>query len=112
MEHKKAKWSGDASGLNEKTLSLLFDYQRFEHEPELEALLDETENEYCAELSDDDLVQVSAAGEMGTARYESDGRKRSAVHGVFRKGPGLCVRQGRKPARRGGSCQRRFSEGV
>ena len=49
MEHKKAKWSGDASGLNEKTLSLLFDYQRFEHEPELEALLDEAENEYCAE---------------------------------------------------------------
>lgn len=43
MEHKKAKWSGDASGLNEKTLSLLFDYQRFEHEPELEALLDEAE---------------------------------------------------------------------
>ena len=34
-----------------------------EHEPELEALLDETENEYCAELSDDDLAQVSAAGE-------------------------------------------------
>ena len=61
MEHKKAKWSGGASGLNEKTLSLLFDYQRFEHEPE--PLLDETENEYCAELSDDDLVQVSAAGE-------------------------------------------------
>ena len=64
MEQKKAKWSGDASGLNEKTLSLLFDYQRFEHEPELEALLDETENEYCAELSDDDLEQVSAAGEL------------------------------------------------
>lgn len=60
---QKAKWSGDASGLNEKTLSLLFDYQRFEHEPELEALLDEAENEYCAELSDDDLAQVSAAGE-------------------------------------------------
>ena len=58
MEHKKAKWSGGISGLNEKTLSLLFDYQRFEHEPELEALL-----EYCAELSDDDLAQVSAAGE-------------------------------------------------
>ena len=35
-----------------------------EHEPELEALLDETENEYCAELSDDDLAQVSAAGEV------------------------------------------------
>ena len=45
---------------------------------------------------------------MRTARYESDGRERSAVHGVFRKGPGLCVRQGRKPARRGGSRQRRF----
>ena len=63
-ENKKAEWSGDASGLNEKTLSLLFDYQRFEHEPELEALLDEAENEYCAELSDDDLAQVSAAGEV------------------------------------------------
>ena len=63
MEHKKAKWSRGISGLNEKTLSLLFDYQRFEHEPELEALLDEAENEYCAELSDDDLAQVSAAGE-------------------------------------------------
>ena len=63
MEHKKAKWSGGISSLNEKTLSLLFHYQRFEHEPELEALLDEAENEYCAELSDDDLAQVSAAGE-------------------------------------------------
>lgn len=64
MENKKAEWSGGISGLNEKTLSLLFDYQRFEHEPELEALLDEAENEYCAELSDDDLEQVSAAGEV------------------------------------------------
>ena len=63
MEHKKVKWSGDASGLNEKMLSLLFDYQRFEHEPELETLLNEAESEYCAELSDDDLEQVSAAGE-------------------------------------------------
>ena len=63
MENKKAEWFGGISGLNEKTLSLLFDYQRFEHEPELEALLDEAENEYCAELSDDDLAQVSAAGE-------------------------------------------------
>ena len=33
-------------------------------QPELEALLDEAENEYCAELSDDDLAQVSAAGEV------------------------------------------------
>ena len=64
MENKKAEWSGGISGLNEKTLSLLFDYQRFEHEPELEVLLDEAENEYCAELSDDDLAQVSAAGEV------------------------------------------------
>ena len=51
MEHKKAKWSGDASGLNEKTLSLLFDYQRFEHEPELEALLDEIQNVVLAIVS-------------------------------------------------------------
>ena len=75
MEHKKAKWSGDASGLNEKTLSLLFDYQRFEHEPELEALLDEAENEYCAELSDDDLAQVSAAGEAKRGMNRTEERE-------------------------------------
>ena len=63
MEHKKAKWSGGISSLNEKTLSLLFDYQRFENDPQLETLIDEMESEYSAELSDDDLSQVSAAGE-------------------------------------------------
>ena len=42
---------------------VLDDPSMIEHEPELEALLDEAENEYCAELSDDDLAQVSAAGE-------------------------------------------------
>ena len=63
MENKKAKWSEGISSLNEKTLSLLFDYQRFEHDAELEALFDEAESGYCAELSDDDLAQVSAAGE-------------------------------------------------
>ena len=67
MEHKKAKWSGDASGLNEKTLSLLFDYQRFEHEPELEALLDEAENEYAPlldELLDAACTQLDKAKGM------------------------------------------------
>ena len=85
MEHKKAKWSGGASGLNEKTLSLLFDYQRFEHEPELEALLDEAENEYCAELSDDDLAQVSAAGEAKRIkRRGTDGtEEREALYTAY-----------------------------
>ena len=73
MEHKKVKWSGGTSGLNEKTLSLLFDYQRFEHEPELEALLDEAESEYCSELSDDDLEQVSAAGEAKRIKRHGTG---------------------------------------
>ena len=90
MEHKKAKWSGGASGLNEKTLSLLFDYQRFEHEPELEALLDEVgdgaaadavvmeENRqfgYLNPCTDDTVIrqksgQVVAGGAIGVLCHE------------------------------------------
>lgn len=48
--------------ISEKTLSALFDYQLFENEP-YRKLIDEVENEYGAEISEDDLSLVSAAGE-------------------------------------------------
>lgn len=63
MEKRKPEQAGAFLRLNEKTLSLLFDYQRFENDPQLETLIDEMESEYSAEISDDDLSQVSAAGE-------------------------------------------------
>jgi len=63
MEKKKSEKAGTLLRLNEKTLSLLFDYQRFENDPRLETLINEMESEYSTEISDDDLSQVSAAGE-------------------------------------------------
>ena len=53
--------------ISEKTLSALFDYQLFENEPSLRKLIDEVENEYGTEISDDDLSLVSAAGETTSA---------------------------------------------
>lgn len=47
----------------EKKLKNIFDYQRFEHSEELDAMIRETENRLSAELSDDDLLMVAAAGE-------------------------------------------------
>ena len=72
MEKKKAEMAGTIRHLNEKTLALLFDYQRFENDPRLEAMIDETENEYGAELSDDALAQVSAAGEARPIKRQGD----------------------------------------
>ncbi|CDD01454.1 unknown [Ruminococcus sp. CAG:382] len=62
------KKSGNRRGIandaiNEQKLALLFDYQLFENDPELKALIAETENSCFAEISDDDLLGVSAAGE-------------------------------------------------
>lgn len=51
------------SCLNEQALFQLFDYQRFENDPQLRSLIDGVEGTYGAELSDDELAQVSAAGE-------------------------------------------------
>lgn len=49
----------------EKKLSRLMDYQRFESNPRLMALIAETENRYSAQaLSDDDLSLVNAAGDI------------------------------------------------
>lgn len=50
----------------ENKLKALFDYQRFEKNERLERLIRETENGYAAEISDDDLSLVNAAGEPAT----------------------------------------------
>ena len=47
----------------EKKLKKLFDYQRFEKNERLEKIIKETESRYAAELSDDDLSLVNAAGD-------------------------------------------------
>ena len=50
--------------VSEEMLFRLFDYQRFEDDPQLQSLIDGVESTYGAELSDDELIQVSAAGEL------------------------------------------------
>ena len=63
MERKKLD-RAEAPRLSEGTLFQLFDYQRFEDDPQLQSLIDGVESTYGAELSDDELIQVSAAGEL------------------------------------------------
>ena len=75
MERKKLD-RAEAPRLSEGTLFQLFDYQRFENDPQLQSLesdqnaltdtsvIDGVESAYGAELSDDELIQVSAAGEL------------------------------------------------
>lgn len=47
-----------------KKLSQAFDFQKFQQNPKLAGIVRETEGRYAkAALSDDDLAQVSAAGE-------------------------------------------------
>ena len=48
----------------ENKLKKLFDYQRFEQNESLQAIISETESYYNRELSDDDLFFVNAAGEL------------------------------------------------
>ena len=48
----------------EAKLSSIFDFQRFEGNKKLQALIDETETRYAYALSDDDLEWVNAAGEI------------------------------------------------
>ena len=62
MEGKKLD-RAEAPRLSEGTLFQLFDYQRFENDPQLQSVIDGVESAYGAELSDDEL-QVSAAGEL------------------------------------------------
>lgn len=48
----------------ESKLKKLFDYQRFEQNEKLEALIRESEESFVRELSDDELFLVNAAGEI------------------------------------------------
>ena len=47
----------------EKKLKAMFDYQRFEGNKSLAALIRETEQRDCRELSEDELSFVNAAGD-------------------------------------------------
>lgn len=47
----------------EQKLKRLFDYQKFQKNPRLEALLSKAEGRYEGALTDDDLELVSAAGD-------------------------------------------------
>ena len=63
MEKERSN-GAEMARLSERALFQLFDYQRFENDPQLQALIDGVEGVYGAELSDDELTQVSAAGEL------------------------------------------------
>ena len=66
----------------EKILKKLFDYQRFEQNERLEKLIRETGNRYAAELSDDDLLLVNAAGEL-TINSTASGKNSAANGGIY-----------------------------
>lgn len=51
----------------EKKLKMLFDYQRFEENSALAALIRETESRAVRELTDDELSMVYAAGDQTAA---------------------------------------------
>ena len=59
----------------QKRLTALFDYQRFERNERLQALIEDTENRCMNALSDDDLEWVSAAGEETDLKDRKDGQE-------------------------------------
>lgn len=63
----------------ENKLRKLFDYQKFERSPELDALIAQTHARYGEEISEDDLEHVAAAG-------EPDGEK-NGWHGIENADP-------------------------
>lgn len=56
----------------EHKLQKMFDYQHFAQNKHLAKLIEETENRYAQELSDDDLGLVTAAGEMTQYNIEDN----------------------------------------
>ena len=59
----------------QKLLTAMFDYQRFERNKRLQALIEDTENRCMNALSDDDLEWVSAAGEETDLKDKKDGQE-------------------------------------
>ena len=74
MVKKKPEYGAADAPVNEKILSELFDYQKFENEPSLAALIDETEHRYGGEIPDDELFGVSAAGETAPVKKPKNPR--------------------------------------
>ena len=68
----KSGQKGNAVSVGEKELFALFDYQHFENDPVLKMLIDEAEGECGAELPDDLLSQVCAAGEARPDKKRKD----------------------------------------
>ena len=54
--------------MTENTLKQLFEYQKFEKNSRLAAMIADTESRYNRALNDDDLFFVAAAGEQPEAR--------------------------------------------
>lgn len=48
----------------EKKLKSLFEFQRFAGNDRIAKMIEETNNRYAAELSDDDIALVNAAGDL------------------------------------------------
>ena len=59
----------------QERLSVLFDYQRIAENPRLAKMIEDTEARYGAELSDDSLEFVSAAGETDFPQKKNKGGK-------------------------------------
>lgn len=55
-----------------KTLSRLFDYQLFQKNPRLAAIIADTETRFDGAISDDELYFVSAAGEAPSSPPSDD----------------------------------------
>lgn len=60
----------------EEELIQLFDYQRFEQNERLAGIIDETEKRVAAEISDDDMEMLSAAGEIYKVGKADDSDKK------------------------------------
>ena len=59
----------------EKLLRTLFEYQKFEQNPEFQKVIDDTVKHYEGmEICDDDLERVNAAGIINAGRGRKDGR--------------------------------------
>ncbi len=64
----------------EDKLRKLFDYQRFEKNEELEKLIMEAENRHARSLSDEEMILVSAAGEVEFDIPEFERDKQYDIH--------------------------------
>ena len=70
------KFSGKEGHALEKKLSLLFDYQKFEQNPELQRVIDNVHARFRKqELSDEEMEMVFAAGQPEIASLRKDPQK-------------------------------------